>query len=259
MIKYRKTNICGVDSILDWIYSAEKYESLINAICVSSGKSKQSANSEIVRKAHQKFRNGGDSQLLIQGQLGELLLFHFIQRYIRAVPLLRKMPITTSSNHERFGADAIHYKFDGSKNIIVLGEAKTYTSKYKFSTAFEDALNSILETYIKHKEELNLYVHEDFLDREMNEIAETYLRGTMQNVEVQLVSIIIYNETEHIDVTSRDDIIRQIESIIAKRYQQFDNRKIDINKNPILKRITYIAFPIWDLKNLAEEFQKLIR
>ena len=31
---------------------------------------------------------------------------------MKAVPLLRKMSITTSSGHESFGADAIHYKIE---------------------------------------------------------------------------------------------------------------------------------------------------
>ena len=58
---------------------------------------------------------------------------------MQATPLLRKMKIATSSEHERFGADAIHYKIQDAKNIIILGEAKTYSSNYKFATAFSDA------------------------------------------------------------------------------------------------------------------------
>ena len=130
------------------------------------------------RKALQKFRKGSEDKLLVQGQFGELLLFHFIQKCMKAIPLLRKMKITTSSQHERFGADAIHYKIENEKNIIVLGEAKTYSSKYKFNVAFEDALNSILNTYKTHRDELNLYVHEDFLDKDMDMIAEAYLDKT---------------------------------------------------------------------------------
>ena len=38
------------------------------------------------------------------------------------MPLLRKMKITTNPNIQRFGADAIHYKMDGDKNVFVLGE-----------------------------------------------------------------------------------------------------------------------------------------
>ncbi len=246
------------DSIIDWIYSSEKFLELKKA-AVKKGKTEAAATQEVGRKARQKFRgNHLNDNLLIQGQLGELLLFQFIQHCMRAVPLLRKMQITTSSDHERFGADAIHYKLEQGKNIIILGEAKTYTSKYKFNEAFEDALNSILNTYANHRKELNLYVHEDFLDKEMNLIAEKYLNNTLKPVELELVSIIIYNETSKLNKVSEKDIQKQIEKIIEKKYHDFDNRKINVVQNPILLRITYIVFPIWDLKDLAERFQKMI-
>ncbi len=246
-----------VDTIVDWVYSSEKYEQLVK-VFMGKGKSTASANSEIIRKARQKFRKGTETELLVQGQFGELLLFHFIQKHFEAVPLLRKMKITTSSRHERFGADAIHYKIDNKKNIIILGEAKTYTSNYKFTEAFQMALESILDTYQKHREELNLYVHEDFLDRDMNEVAEAYLEGTLDNVEIHLVSIITYNETQKINKTSQANIHEQIETIIKERLKKFDNNKIDINSNPILSRITYIVFPVWELEELARTLQNYL-
>ena len=92
----------------------------------------------------------------------------------------------------------------------------------------------------------------------MNEIAESYLNNTLNDVEVQLVSIIVYNETKEIDLTNRDDIHKQINEIIAERYKNFDNNKIDIDGNAILKRITYIVMPIWKLDELAQSFQDKI-
>lgn len=246
------------DTIVTWVYSSEKYAKMKEAF-VRKGKTEEAASSEIQRKAREKFRGNRNSDgLLIQGQLGELLLFHFIQRFQKATPLLRKMKITTSNKHERFGADAIHFKFENNKPIIILGEAKTYTSEYQFNSAFSDALESILTTYSSHRKELNLYVHEDFLDDEMNEIAEKYLCNTLNNVEVQLVSIVVYNETKNIDLTDQNDIHKQIDEIIKERYKNFDNTKIDISGNAILKRITYIVMPIWKLDELAQEFQDKI-
>ena len=66
------------------------------------------------------------------------------------------------------------------------------------------------------------------------------------------------NETEKINLTNRADIIAQIDDIIKQRYKSFENNKIDIDKKPILKRITYIVMPVWELENLAEEFQDKI-
>lgn len=246
------------DTIVDWIYSSEKYKEIKDEL-VKNGKSEASASQYIGRKAKNKFRaNKNSENILIQGQMGELLLYHFIQKCMKVVPLLRKMNIATSPDHERFGADAIHFKIENGKNIIILGEAKTYTSKYKFNEAFSDAIDSILNTYNKHRSEVELYVHEDFLDDEMNKIAEKYLNNTLKPVEIQLVSIVTYNELSKINKTDEDTIRKDIEKIIEERYKNFDNNKIDISKNPILSRITYIVFPVWDLKELAEKFQKLI-
>lgn len=246
------------DTIVDWIYSSEKYKEIKDEL-VKNGKSEASASQYIGRKAKNKFRaNKNSENILIQGQMGELLLYHFIQKCMKAVPLLRKMNIATSPDHERFGADAIHFKIENSKNIIILGEAKTYTSKYKFNEAFSDAIDSILNTYNKHRSEVELYVHEDFLDDEMNKIAEKYLNNTLKPVEIQLVSIVTYNELSKINKIDEDTIRKDIEKIIEERYRNYDNNKIDISKNPILSRITYIVFPVWDLKELAEKFQKLI-
>lgn len=247
-----------IDSIVDWIYSSDKFVALKQK-AMDKGKSEAAATQEVGRKARQKFRaDHNTDKLLIQGQFGELLLFHFIQRFMKATPLLRKMKIATSSEHERFGADAIHYKIQDGKNIIILGEAKTYSSKYKFAKAFEDAINSIVNTYKEHRRELNFYVHEDFLDNDMNEVAEDYLNNELKNVEVHLVSIITYNENRKRKLENESNIRKQIEKIIADRYHAFDNSKIDIEKNPILKRITYIVFPVWDLKGLVQEFQNMI-
>ncbi|MCD7714941.1 MAG: DUF1837 domain-containing protein [Lachnospiraceae bacterium] len=243
------------DSIIDWIYSAEKYASLKEQE-TKKGKTEASAHASVQRKAINKLRKGNQDNLLIQGQFGELILFHFIQKCMGAVPLLRKMKITTSSQHERFGADAIHYKVEGDKNIIILGEAKTYSSKYRFNNAFNDSLTSILNTYKSHRDELNLYVHEDFLDEQMNEVAEAYLDKNLPNTEIHLVNVIIYNETEKVVQTNEDDIRGQIENIIEKRYRDFDNGKIPIDVNPILNRMTYIIFPIWKLDDLIKEFQE---
>lgn len=245
-----------IDTMVDWVYSSEKYDDLLQK-AMATGKSKGAASSEVRRRAAQKFRKA-ENNLLAQGQLGELLLFHFIQRAKGAVPLLRKMPIATSSDHERFGADAIHYKVEGTQNILILGESKAYTSKYKFSSAFEDALDSILATYENHHEELNLYLHEDFLDKEMDQIAEKYLTNQLENVKMELVSLVLYNETKKVTLNSEQEIKDQIQKIIGERFASYDKEKIDLQKHPILGRITYIVFPIWEFDKLAQEYQDMI-
>ena len=133
-----------------------------------------------------------------------------------------------------------------------------YTSSYKFSSAFENAINSILDTYENLRTELNLYLHEDFLDAEMNRVAEAFLTNKLSNVEIELVSLVLYNETTDIKITNEQEIKNQITQIICERYSNFDKSKIDLDKHPILRRITYIVFPVWKLDEIADEFQKMI-
>ena len=99
-------------------------------------------------------------------------------------------------------------------------------------------------------------MHEDFLDEKLDSIAEAYLDKKLENTEIHLVSIVIYNETKKISLTDENDIKKQIDRIIETRYRNFDNSKIPIAENPILRRITYIIFPIWKLDELLKEFQK---
>ena len=246
------------DTITDWVYSSEKYSELLKAE-IKQGKSSAAASSAVQRKARDKFRKKDNSdKLLIQGQLGELMLFHFIQRYMKAIPLLRKMKITTSNRIERFGADAIHYKKENNDNIIILGEAKTYTSKYKFDDAFSESISSILSSYDNFRTELGLYTHEDFLDEELDLVAEQFLNNTLENTRIELVCIVTYHETKKLRITNQNDIHKQIEDILKSRFKSYDNRLIDIEGKPILNRITYIVFPIWDLDKLAKKFQDMI-
>ena len=134
-----------INTIVDWVYSPAK-QSFVLGELESEGRTKANANSELMQKAFEKFRSSTDGKLL-HGQFGELLLANCLQYLFGAIPILRKMPIATSSSHERFGSDAIHYKETDGKPLFYIGEAKSYTSKYRFAAAFEDALSSIIKEY----------------------------------------------------------------------------------------------------------------
>jgi hypothetical protein len=138
--------------------------------------------------------------------------------------------------------------------VFYIGEAKSYASNYKFNVAFEDALTSILNEHKNIFTEIKQYLHEDFLEPETEQMATALYNGQIKDAEFRLVSIIAYEETKKKDGSSRDEILTAIKNAIEYRYDKFDNNKIDISANPILNRITYIAFPVWGLEDLIKAF-----
>lgn len=245
-----------VNTVLDWVYS-QAQQTTILAKLKSEGRSNANANTELTQRSFEKFRKSTDGKLL-HGQFGELLLANCLQHLFQAVPILRKMPIATSPAHERFGADAIHYAVSDNISTFYIGEAKSYTSDYKFNAAFEAAIVSILNEYNNINTELRLYLHEDFLEPATEQLATDLVNGKLKDAQYRLVSIIAYEENIKKTGNTRDEILTAIKEIIIKRYENFDNKKVDISKNPILDRITYIVFPVWEFDKLIEDFAKSI-
>lgn len=246
-----------VNTISEWVYSQKKAAEVID-LMIKEGRSSQNAQNTLTTESFKKFRNYSTDKLLVQGQFGELLLFNFLQSFFQCVPLLRKMPITTSVEMERFGADAIHYKQEGDKNLFYLGEAKTYISKYNFAVAFEDAIDSILNTYKEHRKELGRYVYDSFIDDSLIQIATEYKNGTLKNVEVNLVSVITYCETKKVEKKSEAQIKADIIKIIEERGKALDRKIFDKIDKGLHPRFNYIILPVWKLDELLEQFKKLI-
>lgn len=246
-----------VNTISEWVYSQKKAAEVIDTM-IGEGRSFQNAQNTLTTEAFKKFRNQSTDKLLVQGQFGELLLFNFLQSFFKCVPLLRKMPITTSVEMERFGADAIHYKYSGGKNLFYLGEAKTYSSKYQFNTAIADAIESILKTYGEHRKELGRYVYDSFIDDALIEIATGYKNATLKDVELHLVSVITYCETEKFDKKSETQIKEDIVKIIEERGKAVDRELFKTIEAGLHPRFNYIILPVWELDKLLEQFKKLI-
>lgn len=246
-----------VNTSIDWMCCLEKYNDSKQEL-IEQGRSETTANRMLIKKIENQFRREITETYSAQVRLCDLLLFHFIQRYMKATPLLRRANIFKDKEQEIASADVIHYKKENTENIIILGKALCFTKQYEFEESFLMAVESILETYKKHTRNLNLYVHEDFLDEEMDILAESYINRTMPSPKIHLVCLVMYEETTELNITEEKDIRDQIETIIRSRYTTFPNTYLDMNKNPILNRITYIIFPTWDIEDLVEMFREYI-
>ena len=75
------------------------------------------------------------------GELGELLLFSFLETDLKAPKLLTKMELKTNPNLYFNGADGVHYlKLENGDYQLIFGESKVYSDLSKGISA---ALNSI--------------------------------------------------------------------------------------------------------------------
>lgn len=254
-IKERREDFLNelIRTITAWVYNKDKIKNIIGERLATTNGDHGNVAAFLTTQAFSKFRPGHP-----QGQFGELLLFNFIQHFFNAVPLLRKQRITTSIGHERFGADAIHYKKDGDNNIFLLGESKCYKSDYRFKIAFETSLDSIQTTFVNIDNELSLYTYDDFIEPELEEIAKAYKSGTLSNVHFELICLVAYNETKKIKGSNEADIKASILAIIKERCNSIDNSAYSKIDDVILDRINYIIFPIWDLDSLLQNFQRII-
>lgn len=210
------------------------------------------ASSKLSNLAKSKFRPGHP-----QGQFGELLLFNFIQHFFEAPPILRKMKIATSQHHERFGADAIHYKIDSENhNVFILGESKCYISSYKFNTAIKDSLKSIISSFANISNELELYTYEKgMIDESLIPVVESYKNNTLSDIKFELVCIIIYEETNKITGDNEQEIKDKIKEIIENRFKDVPDTTFSEIQEATLKRINYIVLPVWGLDSLLSDFQ----
>lgn len=235
-----------IASVTRYVYSRGKQNEIIKA--ESLDRELEDAHSILQQRAKEKFRPSS-----VKGQFSELLLFNLLTYHFKAVPIIRKMKITTNTEMERNGADAIHIKRADKKYILYLGEAKTYTSGFK--PAFKNALESIIETHNNHRDELSLYKYEDFLEPELRKIAESYIDNTLKEFEVHFVCIITYCCGEMDLAADREKTIEKYMNSIVEETKKIKATDYPTIDKTIKTRINYIFMPVNELEKLIADFK----
>lgn len=97
------------------------------------------------KKAREKFveytRNNGE--------LGELLLFCFLETHLKAPKILTKLELKTSTNHYVNGSDGVHFlKLSDGNYQLIFGESKTYKN-------IDQAISNAFESIYNFKHEIN--------------------------------------------------------------------------------------------------------
>ena len=91
------------------------------------------------KKAREKFKESAKND----GELGELLLFCFLEGHLEAPKILTKLELKTSNQLYVNGSDGVHLKkLSDKKYQLIFGESKTYND---LNSAFNNAFKSIGE------------------------------------------------------------------------------------------------------------------
>lgn len=240
------------NTVITYVYSPARQNELRDAL-MQGGRDESAAWRHLFKRAKNKFRPSS-----LQGQFSELLLCNLLQHYYKAVPLVRKMSLTTNPKLERNGADAIHIARAGNAYRLYIGEAKTYDRKHGgLKEALVDGINDLLKKhYVEHTRELDLYTYEDFVPPELESIVRQYHAGSLTDAEVHLVCIVAYDEKAEVLGVSRQEklefIMRTLRQAIAVAAKTKAVKKIPDELRP---RLNCIFFPVHKMDELIAAFK----
>lgn len=145
------------------------------------------------KKAREKFKEYSKND----GELGELLLFCFLEAQLKAPKILSKLELKTSTKLYVNGADGVHFLElkDGNYQLI-FGESKMYK---EIKTAFDKALKSLYE----FKNEINENGDsKSGINYERSLISDNLSKETFNEDEQKFLRALIYpceNQSFYVD------------------------------------------------------------
>jgi hypothetical protein len=92
-----------------------------------------------------------------EGELGELLLYSFLEAHLKAPKILTKLELKTSPNDYVKGSDGVHLLKVGDNNFqLIFGESKLYSN---LEQGINKAFDSIMEFLDKKKNKIAYEAH----------------------------------------------------------------------------------------------------
>ena len=145
------------------------------------------------RKAREKFKEYSKND----GELGELLLFCFLETQLKAPKILSKLELKTSTKMYVNGADGVHFlKLKDGNYQLIFGESKMYKD---IKTAFDKALKSLYE----FKNEINEKGEsKSGINYEKSLISDNLSKETFSEDEKNFLKALIYpceNQNFYVD------------------------------------------------------------
>lgn len=162
---------------------------------VSREVKKQYKNSpgRLSKKARTKFKES----IKNEGELGELLLFCFLETHLKAPKILSKLELKTSTELYVNGSDGVHFiKLEDGNYQLIFGESKMYSD-------INGAVNKALKSLYEFKNEINEKgEHKSGIRYEKSLISDNLSKETFSNEEKEFLRSLIYpseNKTFYVD------------------------------------------------------------
>ena len=198
-------------------------------------------------------------QSIAQGQFSELVLYNVLMNYFDAAPLIHKMSITTGSQLERNGIDAIHVRNNGNGIEMFLGESKAYDRvQGGFKEAVEESLSDVIVHHQGLISEFDLYSHSAAISEGFESFLTEYLKGKHKDVEVNLVCMVSYGVQQKLTSKNRKGFINETIKMIEEDCKKVDKDVFSKINGGHLERVYFVLFPIREMHELIIKFQKLI-
>lgn len=190
------------------------------------------------RQAKKLFRDHESND----GELGELILYSFLESHLKAPKILSKMKLKTSSNEYVKRADGIHIlRLDNANYELIFGESKLYDN---LTDGLREAFYSIKE--LKTRKENNMY---DEIDLITTHIPAEFIQENYEFIK----KIIVPQREESIDYDVSFGVFIGFEIAITDDMKKLSNKDIrdsirkDIMEQSI-KKIKYINEKISELE-----------
>lgn len=203
----------------------------------------QNSPGKLSRKAREKFVE----YIRNNGELGELLLFCFLESHLGAPKILTKLELKTSTSHYVNGSDGVHFlKLLNGDYQLLFGEAKTYEDLTK-------AISAAFKSIYEFKNEINDKGNEKSgLRYEKSLISDNLFKETFRNEERDFLERLIYPKkvsTFEVDdafgifVGFEINISEDEKALPNRKFRELINNRID---QEVTKRLDYIKKKIQD-------------
>lgn len=190
----------------------------------------------LVNNAKEKFKNYEQNE----GELGELMLYCFLETHLKAPKILSKMELKTSNNLYVNGSDGVHFlKLKNGNYQLIFGEAKMYKN---LDYAVNNALKSIREFVIeKNKKEKD----KSGITFEKVLISENLSKEFSKEDEEFLIKLVYPSSQNNFRVDDAFGIFIGYETIITKEEKKLDNDNFrKVIKQKVLNEISKISAKI---------------